>query len=89
MELTVNPKATNPFRRKSKKNLCSFELGKYFQGAEESLEVLYVCLWTWLWWCFHDVNMSTLGHIVLFVHSAIFQKSVNFFLMEKFPLFSY
>ena len=44
MELTVNPKATNPFRRKSKKNLCSFELGKYFQGAEESLEVLYVCL---------------------------------------------
>ena len=45
MKLTVNPNATNPFGRKSKKNLCSLELGKYFQGAQESLELLYMCLW--------------------------------------------
>ena len=44
MKLTVNPNATNPFGRKSKKNLCSLELGKYFQGAQESLELLYMCL---------------------------------------------
>ena len=30
MKLTVNSKATNPFGRKSKKNMCSLELGKYF-----------------------------------------------------------
>lgn len=44
MKLTVNPKATNPFGRKPKKNLCSLELGEYFQGAQESLEVLHMCL---------------------------------------------
>lgn len=79
MKLTVNPKATNPFGRKSKKNLCSLELGEYFQGAQESLEVLHMCLWTWLRWCFHDVYMSILSHIVLFVHFYIFQKYINFF----------